>query len=192
MGHKLAQRLAIGVVERLAASPARQAEIARAARIGVEVDDQRVFDTGRGERLIGARASSPAPETDVTRTRRTSSVLIVEDDPNIALALEHLMRLHGYDPRRAADGDAALAAVSESTPNLILLDLMLPGRSGVEVCQSLRSDRSLDGIKIVMMTANGSPSARERALAAGADDLIHKPFAISTVIETVQALLSAP
>jgi len=68
------------------------------------------------------------------------SVLIVDDEPNIRLSLEFLMRQAGYDVRVARDGDAALAAVAERVPDLVLLDVMMPGRDGYEVCQAIRAN----------------------------------------------------
>lgn len=120
------------------------------------------------------------------------SILIVEDEPNIGMALEYLMQREGYELRRVEDGDAALAAVAEAAPDLILLDVMLPRRSGYEVCQSLRRDRALAHVKIVMMTAKGGAAEGEKTRALGADCLIRKPFATRELAAKVRELLGEP
>ena len=120
------------------------------------------------------------------------SVLIVEDEPNIGMALEYMMQREGYELRRVENGDAALAAVAEAPPDLVLLDVMLPGRSGYDVCQTLRRDPALSGMKIVIMTAKGGRAEGEKSKALGADCLIRKPFAARELTETVRSLLGKP
>lgn len=118
------------------------------------------------------------------------SILIVEDEPNIGMALEYLMKREGYELRRVDCGDAALDAVADAAPDLILLDVMLPDRSGYEICQRLREDPALGELKIVMITAKGGSSEGEKARAMGADCLIRKPFGSEELSGTVRALLS--
>jgi DNA-binding response OmpR family regulator len=117
------------------------------------------------------------------------SVLLVEDEDSIALALEFLMEREGYELRRVATGPAALDAVRERAPDLVLLDVMLPGCSGYEVCQSIRQDPALNGTRILMMTAKGGSMERRKGLALGADAFVAKPFSTAELKSTVRRLL---
>lgn len=117
------------------------------------------------------------------------SILLVEDEDNIALALEHLIGREGYRLRRVASGDAALAALSEDRPDLVVLDVMLPGRSGYEICQIIRKDAALCNIKVLMMTAGGGDAERRKGLAVGADAFMTKPFATCDLTARISALL---
>ena len=117
-------------------------------------------------------------------------ILIADDEPNIVLSLEFLMRRAGYEVEKAADGDAALEAVRRSPPDLVLLDVMMPRRDGFEVCQEIRGDPALSGVRIAMLTAKGRDVEREKGLALGADSYITKPFSTQEVIETVRGLLA--
>ena len=116
-------------------------------------------------------------------------VLIVDDEPNIVLSLEFLMNKEGYEVRSAANGDEAMAAITEKTPDLILLDVMMPRKDGYEICQELRAAPEWKDIKIIMLTAKGRDVEREKGLALGADDYITKPFATREVVEKVKSLL---
>lgn len=118
------------------------------------------------------------------------TVLLVEDEDNIALALKHLIERQGYRLSRVADGDAAMAAIAEVRPDLVVLDVMLPGSSGYEVCQSIRRDSALSGIKILMMTARGGEVERRKGLALGADAFLTKPFATSDLTDQINDLLA--
>lgn len=117
------------------------------------------------------------------------SVLVVEDEDSIALALEFLLQRQGYEMRRVADGDAALKAISEASPDLILLDVMLPGCSGYDICQAVRRDPGLADVKIVMMTAKGGEIERRKAMALGADAFVAKPFSTAELTGEVNRLL---
>ncbi len=118
------------------------------------------------------------------------SVLLVDDEPNIVLSLEFLMKQAGYDVRIARDGDSALQAVSDRIPDLILLDVMTPGRDGYEVCQTIRANPAWRDIKIVMLTAKSREVEREKGLALGADDYITKPFSTRELVDRVKRLLA--
>ena len=121
-----------------------------------------------------------------------ASVLLVDDEPNIVLSLEFLMKQAGYDVRVARDGDAALRAVAERAPDLVLLDLMIPGRDGYEVCQAIRANPACARTWIVMLTARSREVEREKGLALGADDYITKPFSTRELVERVRRHLDAP
>ena len=116
-------------------------------------------------------------------------VLIVDDEPNIVISLEFLMAQNGFYVRTARSGEEALEIVPEYKPDLILLDVMLPFRSGFEVCQTLRAKKELKGMKILMLTAKGREADIERGKAAGADDYIVKPFSTKELVNKVRGFL---
>jgi len=117
-----------------------------------------------------------------------SKVLIVDDEPNIVLSLEFLMKQQGYETRVARDGDEALAEVERFRPDLVLLDVMLPRRDGFEVCQRLRTDGWSD-LKILMLTAKGRDVEIEKGLALGADGYVTKPFSTAELVARVADML---
>ena len=119
------------------------------------------------------------------------SVLVVDDEPNIALSLEYLMKEQGFEVRVARDGEAALAALRERVPHVMLLDVMLPKRDGYEVCQTVRATPEWKGLRIIMLTAKGRAIEQEKGLALGADDYITKPFSTREVIERVRQYMPA-
>ncbi len=119
-------------------------------------------------------------------------VLIADDEPNIVLALEFLMAAERYEVRTVADGEEALAQARAFRPDLILLDVMMPRRSGYEVCRAIREDPALSGIRVVLLTAKGRDADAEKGLALGADAYVTKPFATRALVETVRALLGTP
>ncbi len=121
---------------------------------------------------------------------RRHRVLVVEDEDNIALALDFLMTREGYDHDRVADGGAALARIRAMLPDLVLLDVMLPGVSGYDICQGVRRDPSLRDVKILMMTARGSSAERRRGEEIGADGFIAKPFELKELRLEVRRLLA--
>ena len=126
----------------------------------------------------------------MTGADHPARILIVEDEDNIALALAHVLGREGWAVERAADGDAGLAAVRTQHPDLVLLDVMLPGMTGYEVCQAVRLEPELADVKILMMTARGNAMERRKGLALGADGFIAKPFDLSDLMEQARALLS--
>ncbi len=116
-------------------------------------------------------------------------VLIADDEPNIMVSLEFLMQQSGYDIRTATSGDEVLKAAREFRPHLMLLDVMMPVRNGYEICQAVREDPGLKGMKIVMLTAKGRELEVTKGLAIGADAYVTKPFATQELLETVKRLL---
>jgi DNA-binding response OmpR family regulator len=117
------------------------------------------------------------------------SILIVEDDHDIAALIAHYLKKEGYDGEIIPDGGRALAAAREKPPDLVILDLMLPGLNGVEVCRALRGDNRTAALPIVMVTARGEESERILGLDSGADDYIVKPFSPNELMARVRALL---
>ncbi len=118
------------------------------------------------------------------------SVLVVEDEPNIVLSLEFLMKQAGYTVHVVNDGEQALRAVEKSPPDLILLDVMIPKRDGYDVCQTIRANPDWKNIRIIMLTAKGREAEKEKGLALGADDYITKPFSTRELTERVGELVN--
>jgi DNA-binding response OmpR family regulator len=118
-----------------------------------------------------------------------SRVLIVEDDPDIAALLRHTLQKAGYTIDILASGSAVLPHVAAEAPDLVILDLMLPGMDGLHVCQALRRDPATAAIPILMLTARGDEEDRVRGLELGADDYVTKPFSPKEVAARVAALL---
>jgi len=119
-------------------------------------------------------------------------VLIVDDEPNIVLSLEFLLRQQGYEVSVARDGEEALAAAEEKRLDLVVLDVMLPGLDGFEVCRRLRERPELAGLKILLLTARGREVERVRGLEEGADAYVRKPFSTRQLMKTVAELLGRP
>jgi DNA-binding response OmpR family regulator len=119
-----------------------------------------------------------------------NKILIVDDEPNIVLSLDFLMKQAGFLVRTAADGAAALDIIAEDCPDLVLLDVMMPRKNGYEVCQAIRENPAWKKLRIIMLTAKGRDVEREKGLALGADDYITKPFATQEVVERVKELLT--
>jgi two-component system, OmpR family, phosphate regulon response regulator PhoB len=116
-------------------------------------------------------------------------ILIVEDEEALTLLLRYNLEAAGYDVESVIRGDDADLRLRESIPDLIILDWMLPGVSGIELCRRLRSRPETRQLPIVMLTARGEESERVRGLSTGADDYIVKPFSVPELLARVQALL---
>jgi len=118
------------------------------------------------------------------------SVLVVEDEPNIILSLEFLIKEAGYQVRIARDGEEALKAVADDPPDVILLDVMIPKRDGYDVCQTIRANPAWKGVRIIMLTARGRAAEREKGLALGADDYVTKPFSTRELTQRLKQILN--
>lgn len=116
-------------------------------------------------------------------------ILIADDEPNIVVSLEYLMKREGYAVSVARDGTSALAAIREQRPALVLLDVMMPGLSGFEVCQEVRADPALAGVRILMLSAKGRETDIAKGQALGADAYLTKPFATRELVARVRELL---
>ncbi|MGQ9724482.1 MAG: response regulator transcription factor [Tepidimonas sp.] len=116
-------------------------------------------------------------------------VLIVDDEPNILISLEFLMRREGYEVQVARDGQEALAAASAWRPDLVLLDVVMPRKSGFDVCQAIRADPQLAHTRIVMLTAKGRDTDITKGLALGANAYLPKPFSTHELVRQVRSLL---
>jgi DNA-binding response OmpR family regulator len=116
-------------------------------------------------------------------------VLIVDDEPNIVAALEYLLQRSGYEVRVAVNGDEALQEVEKHGPDLVLLDVMMPKKSGYEVCQRIREREDWKRIKIIMLSARGREAEVSKGLSLGADLYITKPFSNAELVARIGDLL---
>jgi len=119
----------------------------------------------------------------------TASILIVEDEEPIQILLTYNLQAEGFRVRATANGEDVAHLVNEERPDLIVLDWMLPGISGIEVCRLIRSRPETRDIPVIMLTARGEENERVRGLATGADDYIVKPFSVPELLARVRALL---
>ena len=117
-------------------------------------------------------------------------ILLVDDDPDIREMLTFKLRNAGFEPFSEADGDSGLAAARELRPDLLLLDWMMPGLTGPEVCQRLREDLETADMPIVLLTARAQEADVQLGFATGADDYISKPFSPRELVDRVNALLA--
>jgi len=116
-------------------------------------------------------------------------VLIVDDEPNIVASLEFLLRQSGYEVHVAADGAAALRQVQAVAPDLVLLDVMMPEKSGYDVCQRIRAHPEWSNIRIVMLSAKGREAEMTKGLSLGADAYVTKPFSNAELVARIGELL---
>ncbi|HEX4829235.1 MAG TPA: response regulator, partial [Xanthobacteraceae bacterium] len=118
-----------------------------------------------------------------------ANILIVEDEEALALLLRYNLEAEGYGVETVPRGDEADLLLKEHSPDLVILDWMLPGLSGIELCRRLRARPETKQLPIIMLTARGEESERVRGLATGADDYIVKPFSVPELSARVRALL---
>jgi len=119
----------------------------------------------------------------------SQNILIVDDEPNIVISLEFLMKREGFGVSVAVDGEEALRKIAEIRPDLVLLDIMMPKKSGFEVCQEIRANPAWASIKIVMLTAKGRDTEVEKGMALGADAYVTKPFSTRDLVAKVKSVL---
>lgn len=119
----------------------------------------------------------------------TASILIVEDEEPIQILLTYNLQAEGFRVRATVNGEDVAHLVNEERPDLILLDWMLPGISGIEVCRLLRSRPETRDIPVIMLTARGEENERVRGLATGADDYIVKPFSVPELLARIKTIL---
>jgi DNA-binding response OmpR family regulator len=121
----------------------------------------------------------------------THKVLIADDEPNIVISLEYLMKRAGYQVSIARDGQEALDTIRRERPRLVLLDVMMPKKSGHEVCQELRADEQIKDTLVLMLTAKGRDTDVDKGLGVGADAYMTKPFATKELVAKVAEMLGA-
>ncbi len=119
----------------------------------------------------------------------TKEILIVDDEPNVVMPIQFLMEQQGYRVMTAERGEDALDLIYQYKPDLVLLDIMLPGIDGYEVCEIIRLNPDFRDVKIIFLTAKGRESEIAKGLALGADAYISKPFSNTTLVARVKELL---
>jgi DNA-binding response OmpR family regulator len=117
------------------------------------------------------------------------SVLVAEDEPNIALSLQFIMNKAGFSVRVAEDGNLAILEIKKETPDVILLDIMLAKRDGFSVLETIKKNPKWSSIKVIVLTAKSRDEDKQRALNLGADDYITKPFSSRQLVDRVINLL---
>jgi len=133
-------------------------------------------------------AGAPVPADNLER-ERMPKVLIVEDEEPLSLLLRYNLEAEGYQVESCVRGDEAEIRLRESLPDLLLLDWMLPGLSGIELCRRLRAREDTERLPIIMLTARGEEAERIRGLSTGADDYVVKPFSVPELMARVRAIL---
>ncbi len=116
-------------------------------------------------------------------------VMVVEDEEPLALLLRYNLEAEGYEVETVGSGDEAELRLYEHTPDLLLLDWMLPGLSGIELCRRLRLRRETERLPVIMLTARGEENERIRGLSTGADDYVVKPFSVPELMARIRAML---
>ncbi len=119
----------------------------------------------------------------------TGRILVVEDEEALGTLLDYNLSLAGYDVRLAADGDEALVALEEEAPDLVVLDWMLPGVSGIEICRRIRARPQTRDLPVIIVTARGEEEDRVRGLDTGADDYMTKPLSVAELTARIKAVL---
>jgi DNA-binding response OmpR family regulator len=120
----------------------------------------------------------------------SKKILVADDEPNILAALEFLLQRNGFAVTLARNGEEALQLVESESPDLVLLDVMMPVRSGYEVCRRIRERAEWNHIKVVMLSAKGRDAEVNKGIAMGADLYITKPFSTRDLVDKVKALLA--
>jgi DNA-binding response OmpR family regulator len=134
-----------------------------------------------------------AESTGRPRRRRSdamTSVVVVDDDPDIRALVAMKLTNAGYSVTVESDGEAGLASALEQQPDLVVLDWMMPGLSGIEVCRALRDDPRTADTAVLLLTARAQEEDIERGFAAGADDYLVKPFSVRELASRVEAILA--
>jgi two-component system phosphate regulon response regulator PhoB len=126
---------------------------------------------------------------DIARSGAEPRILVVEDESDLALLLTYNLEAEGYVVESVERGDEAELRLAENPPDLVLLDWMLPGVSGLEICRRLRARENTRTLPVIMLTARGEEAERVRGLSVGADDYVVKPFSVPELMARVRALL---
>ena len=117
-------------------------------------------------------------------------ILIVDDEPNIVISLEFLLKREGHEVQVARDGEAGLAMIRETRPDLVVLDVMMPKLDGFAVLEAVRADPATGDVRILMLTAKGREAEQKKGLSLGADAYLPKPFSTRELVAKVQELLA--
>src|SRR5690606_10126990 len=147
-------------------------------------------------RISGPSAPAGRPRRPIRRSPRkrteaemTPYILVIEDEDALSTLLQYNLEKEGYRVVVAPDGEEGLLRVEEQSPDLVVLDWMLPKVSGIEVCRRLRSRHETRNLPIILLTARGEESDRVRGLDTGADDYLTKPFSMTELVARIRAVL---
>lgn len=121
--------------------------------------------------------------------KSTTTVLLVDDEPNILVALEYLVKQAGYRVAKARNGEDALAAVDRHRPHIVVLDVMMPGMDGFEVARRIRSNEDYEDTRIIFLTAKGTKEDRSQGYAKGGEVYLTKPFDNEELINTINEVV---
>lgn len=143
-------------------------------------------------RLEPSDSTGPRTSSQWSARRHRPLILVVDDEPDIVFVTRTRIRLNGYDVAEAADGETALKRVQELRPDLVLLDLIMPGLNGYEVCKTIKADPNLRGTLILVCSASSSLglSPERRCLEIGADGYIRKPYDVNKLLQEISRLLA--
>ncbi len=122
----------------------------------------------------------------------TTRVLIVDDEPNIVISLEFLLKREGFAVSVARDGEEGLTAIRTQRPDLVILDVMMPRLDGFSVLSAVRADSELAAVRILMLTAKGREAEQKKGLGLGADAYMPKPFSTQELVAKAKQLLAGP
>jgi DNA-binding response OmpR family regulator len=131
------------------------------------------------------------PTALASASSERAAILIVDDEPYILRSLRYLLAREGYEVETASDGEEGLARIRDLRPRLVFLDIMMPRMSGYEVCEQVKQDASLADTYVIMLSARGQQSDRERGFLGGADEYMTKPFSPREVAARVRAVLTS-
>jgi len=147
-------------------------------------------DPGPGSGREGRRAVAPAPPPPPRAVHGTGKrVLVIDDEPNISEAIRFILRRDGWSVAMHATGAGALERILAEAPDLVILDLMLPGQSGLEILQALRLSQGLERLPVILLTARGQAATRDLAQGYGASLFMAKPFANAELLAAVRQLV---
>jgi len=119
----------------------------------------------------------------------TGRILVVDDEPFILRSLSFVLRKEGFRVLEARDGEEAMEQIREHQPSIVFLDVMMPKKNGYEVCQEIKSDPDLQSTYVIMLTAKGQETDRDKGLSLGANEYMTKPFSPSKITERVREIL---
>jgi len=127
--------------------------------------------------------------SDAKLAENGKKILIVDDEPHVIKSLTFVLTREGYDVSSAENGEDAMTKIRQSKPSLVFLDVMMPKKNGYEVCREVKKDSGLRDIRVIMLTAKGQETDREKGLDVGADEFMTKPFSPMRILDKVKELL---
>jgi CheY-like chemotaxis protein/nitrogen-specific signal transduction histidine kinase len=186
-GTGLGMTISKTIIERLGGRIWIESEVGRGATVFFTLPRE---EHAGQEHLKDQGDSEPAVQEMLLKNSHSDTILLVDDEKAIRLALTECLKTAGFEPLEASEGGEALRIARKHRPALMILDIMLPDVSGLEVCRTLKKDPGTSGIKIIMLSARGQEKEKEEGLQAGADRYITKPFSYEELMREIEGLLS--